>query len=117
MSYETYKILHLIGVFSLFLALGALLISTPTRKQKKRIMMLHGIAALLLFITGFGLLARLNILHFLPTWSILKIMLWLVLSLLIPILLSYQFNRSWMWAIVWLCGLFSVLLAVTKMFH
>ena len=115
MSYETYKILHLIGVFSLFLALGALLIPHHTQ-QKKKIMMLHGISILLLFITGFGLLARLNILRFLPTWAILKIVIWLILGVCIPLLLSFRFNRSWMWIIVWLCGLLAVILAVTKMF-
>jgi len=114
-SYETYKILHFIGILSLFLALGALL-THQSRTQKKKIMMLHGAATFLLFVSGFGLLARLNILHFLPTWSLLKVLLWLILGILVPVLLSFQFSKKWIWITVWVCGLLSVVLAVTKAF-
>ena len=116
MSYETYKILHLIGVFSLFLALGALLIQGNNKQTKKNLMMLHGIAVLILFVTGFGLLARLDIFRDIPTWAILKIGIWLILGIVIPILLSLKFNKTWLWLIVWFSGLSSVFLAITKMF-
>ena len=57
MSYEIYKLIHLFAIISLFLSIGALLSYSGNKKQ---IMILHGLAGLILFISGFGLIARLK---------------------------------------------------------
>lgn len=59
MSYNFYKILHFISLFSLFLSYG--LIISPANHFRKWSSSLHGISCLILFISGFGLIAKLNI--------------------------------------------------------
>lgn len=84
MSYEFYKVLHLISLISLFLSLG-MLIAGP-KSLKKLTLSLHGLALLFLFISGFGLIAKLGIpLKFLsPLWFWQKMLVWLVLAGLTP---------------------------------
>ena len=117
MSYTVYKLLHLLAVISLFLAIGALLSysrSGGSRKHKKNIMILHGLAALVLFISGFGLIARLK-LHSFPLWLNLKIGLWLILSVLIPLLISRTSNKKWIYLLVLASGFSAVYLALFKL--
>lgn len=78
MSYETYKILHLIGLVVLFISLGALAYVPPERR--KPLMALHGLASIIMLVTGFGLLARLGMARDMGTWVYIKILIWLVLG-------------------------------------
>ena len=117
MSYTVYKLLHLFAIISLFLAIGALLSysrSSGSRKHKKNIMILHGAASLVLFVSGFGLIARLK-LHSFPLWVNLKLALWLVLSLLIPILISRTSNKKWVYLLVFISGFSAIYLALFKL--
>ncbi|MDE0151355.1 MAG: hypothetical protein OXK80_02505 [Bdellovibrionales bacterium] len=88
MSYEFYKILHLISLIALFLSLGMLIIGP--KPFKKIIMSLHGTALLLLFVSGFGLIAKLHIpLKILsPLWFWQKTLVWVVLIGLTPLFLN-----------------------------
>jgi hypothetical protein len=78
MSYETYKILHLIGLVILFISLGALAY-VPLEKRKP-LMALNGLASVIMLVAGFGLLARLGLARDMGTWVYIKIVIWLVLS-------------------------------------
>lgn len=78
MSYETYKILHLIGLVVLFISLGALAF-VPLEKRKP-LMILHGIASIVMLVAGFGLLARLGMARDMGTWVYIKIVIWLILG-------------------------------------
>jgi hypothetical protein len=78
MSYETYKILHLIGLVILFISLGALAY-VPLEKRKP-LMALNGLASIIMLVAGFGLLARLGLARDMDTWVYIKIVIWLVLS-------------------------------------
>jgi len=71
MDYNTYKLIHLIGVITLFFSLGSLF-----TKYNKGAVMGHGIALLLLLVAGFGMQARLGVGF--PGWMIAKIVIWLV---------------------------------------
>ena len=48
--------------------------------MRKVLSMAHGIALLVVFVAGFGLMARLGIMSGWPTWIYVKIALWLVLG-------------------------------------
>ena len=130
MSYETYKWVHIFCALCLFLAIGALLLWNKDKgeKLKKGLMALHGLSAFFLFVSGFGLIARLR-LHSFPIWVNIKLFIWLVLALVLPLLLfkkpryvfrqfcvSPKWDKAGIWFIVILCALSAVLLAVLKPF-
>jgi hypothetical protein len=78
MSYEFYKILHLIGLVALFISIG-ILAYIPLEKRKPFIV-LHGVSSLVMFVAGFGLLAKLGMARDMGTWTYAKIAIWLVLG-------------------------------------
>lgn len=71
MDYTTYKLIHLIGVITLFFSLGSLF-----TKYNKGAVMGHGIALLLLLVAGFGMEAKGDIGW--PAWMIVKIVIWVI---------------------------------------
>jgi hypothetical protein len=75
---NTYKLVHLIAIFALFLALGSAAVS---EKAKSRwVAPVHGIALLLILVAGFGMLARLGIQGSLPGWIVGKLVIWFLLG-------------------------------------
>lgn len=85
MSYEFYKLIHLIGIVLLFSGLTGLLIVKMSQGQlagqtKKLIFISHGTGLLLILISGFGLLARLSMFSNLPHWVYGKLLIWLMLG-------------------------------------
>lgn len=109
MSYAFYHFLHLAALISLFLALGGMLFGSYNKKQ----MILHGIASLVLFITGFGLIARLQI-SMVQMWLLGKLGIWFVLSALIPILISKKVLKKYLWLIVLISGICACWLVTYK---
>ena len=81
MSITVYNILHIVGAAFLIIGFLALL----SAKSAKKGMMFHGIGMLIVFVSGFGQLAKLGMSAHMPTWVIVKIVLWLVLGF-IPVL-------------------------------
>jgi len=112
LSYTTYKIIHLLAIISLFLSIGALL-TLPENKKKKNIMILHGLATLVLLVSGFGLIARLN-LHSFPMWIYIKLAIWLLLAVLVPILISKKLNKKAIYFLVLASGFVSIYMAILK---
>lgn len=86
MSYQFYKVLHLVGILGLFLSLGALIMHSchgGDKKFKGRKMMVvtHGLSLVVIFVAGFGLMARLNMMgSSWPLWIYLKVAIWLILG-------------------------------------
>lgn len=83
MSYEFYKILHLISMSLLFIGLTgvatlrwAVGVEMPA-SLRKTFMIFHGVALLVILVTGFGLAARLNYFAALPGWIYGKLAIWL----------------------------------------
>ena len=113
MSYEIYKVIHFFAIICLFLATGALLSFSGEKKQKKRIMILHGLAVLILLVSGFGLIARLKM-HSFPPWIWGKIGVWLILGVLVPFLIAYKVNKRWVWLLTFAVGMGAVYLAIFK---
>ena len=87
MSYATYKILHLLGIFTLITVLAASAAhalrggSRTEQPWRRRAAITHGLATLLILVGGFGMLARLGEMHGnLPGWVFAKLAIWVALA-------------------------------------
>ncbi|HEX2164693.1 MAG TPA: hypothetical protein VHM02_12150 [Thermoanaerobaculia bacterium] len=87
MSLAAYKVLHLLSAFLLFAALGGLTVHAiagrgDRERGKKLAAATHGIALVLLLVTGFGALARLALSNPAdwPGWVWAKVVVWLALG-------------------------------------
>ncbi|MFA6960175.1 MAG: DUF1516 family protein [Opitutaceae bacterium] len=76
MSPTVYHIIHLVSLFVLF-GYTFYAFAAPAETRKK-VLMITGIASLLVLVSGFGLLHKLQ-LGF-PAWAIVKMVCWLGLS-------------------------------------
>lgn len=84
LTYDTYKLLHLLGLFTLFLALGGVLVHAAAGGEKRHsarglVMAAHGLGALLVVLGGFGMLARLDVAG-IPGWVHPKLVIWVLLA-------------------------------------
>ncbi|HUP25235.1 MAG TPA: hypothetical protein VNB06_20145 [Thermoanaerobaculia bacterium] len=120
MSYEFYKVLHILGVLMLFSGLVGSIVHAANRGDKAQNVLrgalgaLHGGGLLLLLIAGFGIIAKLGIGF--PGWVWVKLVLWLVFGALIAV--PYR-KPSWNVALLWLLpvlGTLAAYLAIYKPF-
>lgn len=84
MSPTFYYFLHFAGVMCLLLGMGAILGMGEDRKHiNKFVGIFHGIGVLLLLVSGFGLVAKLQtVATGFPVWLIIKLVLWICLSMI-----------------------------------
>ena len=84
MSYEFYKVLHVIFIL-LFVASTAITLYDPNPKKLYKIF--NGVATLLIFVAGMGLMARIGVSHGQgwPIWIKAKIALWLLAAIIAPV--------------------------------
>ncbi len=87
MSYEIYKVLHVICVI---LFMGAIAIQFFTEQSPKSTKIISGITSFLILVGGMGLLARLGIGHgeSWPLWVKVKLGIWLVVAIGSPVLIK-----------------------------
>jgi hypothetical protein len=91
--YETYKVVHLVGIIFAFAGLGGLMLTVAngatkqTSKVRKLIGISHGVAMFVVLLGGFGLLARLKIVHgaAFPGWVWGKLIIWVLVSALLAV--------------------------------
>jgi quinol-cytochrome oxidoreductase complex cytochrome b subunit len=118
MPYELWKVVHLAGVIALFASLGGLaalsLVARP--ESSKPFKVLHGVALGLIFLAGFGLLAKLGFGS--PgswgAWVWIKLGVWLVLGGALAFVRKAGRNAT---AVLLLCALLGAVAAwaaVTK---
>ena len=91
MSYQFYKILHLVGLASLLISLGmgiAYFLANQSQKKSMRawVFVLHGLGLAVLLVSGFGLLARLGLVSGMPGWVIAKLVIWGLMGLMISVI-------------------------------
>jgi hypothetical protein len=103
MDYNTYKILHILGLVLLMLGLGAILgAGREAAKARSFGGMLHGIGLLVMLVAGFGMMAKpqsgIGGVSSWPMWLIAKMGIWVVIAIL-PVLVKRQVLPS---AIGWL---------------
>jgi hypothetical protein len=89
-SYEAYKVVHLVAVLTLFAVLGGVVmhaVNGGTRAgnlARRATAGLHGTALLVAIISGFGLATRLDLLSGgLPLWIWGKLVLWMLAGALL----------------------------------
>ncbi|MBR9988138.1 MAG: hypothetical protein KFH98_00190 [Gemmatimonadetes bacterium] len=87
MPYDVYKLIHLLGIFVLLMTLALPtmhMLRGGTRADfpgRRKLAATHGAASFLILLGGFGMLARLGVVHTgLPNWILLKLVIWLLLS-------------------------------------
>ena len=118
MSYEFYNIVHVVGVIVLFSALGVLAATSGSGSAAARraASIAHGVAVAVIFIAGFGLLARLGHFGAIPLWAYLKIAAW---SLLAVIVVPIRRRPEWapaLLAVAPVIGAVAIWLAVSQPF-
>ncbi len=121
MTYEFYKILHILGLtltlFGLF-GLSSVLWNeaTPQAGLRKIWSISHGIGLLMLLVAGFGLAARLGLARQLPSWIYFKLFIWVLLGAM-PALIKRQPQKSGLWTlVVFILVLLAVIFAIKKPF-
>jgi cell division protein FtsW (lipid II flippase) len=86
------------------LSLGAYLIlsANKSEKGKKLAAITHGISVLIIFVAGFGLLARLDYLRIdsWPIWVWPKVIIWLILALIIILIKRIPNLMPVMWFLI-----------------
>lgn len=90
MSYQFYKVLHIVGILMVFSGLVGVMalrmVSAELAARPRRLFFLvHGIGMLVALVAGFGLAARLGYMSGLPTWVWVKLFVWLLLGVGIAI--------------------------------
>lgn len=91
---ELYRAIHLVAIMLLFLSFGGLAMvvaaggTRDSNPNRKLLAALHGTAAFLVLLGGFGLLARLGLTSGFPGWVWAKLTIWVVLTF--AVLLPYR---------------------------
>lgn len=116
MSITFYNILHILGAFMVMLAYGGLIVRSALEQDSPNVRRLgaitSGIGLLLIFVSGFGLLAKYG--YGWPTWVLLKIVIWLVLGGLIVLINRQPKMAQALWWSTLLLGAVAAVLAIAK---
>ena len=120
MSLQLYKVIHLLGLFFVFASLGALTIQAYLgqpldSKGRKLAGLTHGIALLIVLISGFGALAKLGGMAF-PGWVLVKLVIWLLIGGIIVLIRKSPQLAIVLWIALPLLGGFAGYLAIFKPF-
>ena len=121
MPYEIYKVLHLVGILMVFVALGGTAMHVASGGTKggpfhRTAMLTHGLGALLIFVAGFGLMARLGITGSWPAWVFIKLAIWLILGGLIGVIHRKPATAKALWWVILLLGAAAAFTAIQKPF-
>lgn len=118
MTYLAYKLIHLVGVVLLFTALGALVVrqvgghSSPRDRGGRLAGMTHGLALILIVVSGFGALAKLGL--GLPVWAWAKLGIWLLLGASLLAIRRMPSAAPWLWWLLPILGGVAAWLALYK---
>jgi hypothetical protein len=110
---DPYKLLHLLGLFLVFAALGAATLrgrDEGKSKEKSILGMSHGIGLLLLLVSGFGMIAKYD-LGF-GAWAWGKVILWLLMGAWLVVV--RRVSNAWgiLWWVLPFLGLLGAYLAL-----
>jgi hypothetical protein len=115
-SYAAYKVLHIVSVLFVFTSLGALMLAARAgvdRRESKLAAMTHGIALILILVTGFATLIRLGVTG-IPLWVLLKLVLWLTIGGIILVIRRAPRLGTLLWWLLPLLGGVGAYLAIYK---
>lgn len=120
MSYEFYKWLHVVGIIATFSALGAQALyvaqggQKTTWSLKKMNASIHGLGLLLLFVAGFGMMARRGFSFGADLWLYHKLVAWLILGAAPAILWRRGPFAKWLLVAFILIGAFAAYVGIYK---
>jgi hypothetical protein len=120
MSYQAYKVIHILGVLFVFTSLGALMLASREGVERgggrKLAGITHGIALLVVLVAGFGTAARLNLPNpaAWPMWLWIKVLIWLVLGGVIVLIRRAPRLGSLLWWLLPLLGGIAAWAAIFK---
>lgn len=121
MSYNLFKVLHLLGIFLLFAALGGAILrrvgnrDAPPRDDATKLAgITHGVALVILLVTGFGLLGSLGL--GVPAWAWAKLAVWLVMGAIVAVIRRAPDHAKALWWSLPILGLIAAWLAIYKPF-
>ena len=115
MSYEIYKVIHILCIIIVASGIGAQFLSD---KSPKFIKILSGIASLLIMVSGMGLIARIGLPHGAPwpIWIKVKLVLWLVIAALGPIMAKRLVEKKkYGYFVMIALFLITIVVAITKL--
>lgn len=114
LSYEVYKVLHLSFIVLFFSLLGAQLLTDFKQKWGKITL---GVASFFILVSGMGLMARLQIGHGepWPTWIFIKLAIWLILTVSVPVVAKRFLNLKKIW--YWVCVVLFICASTTVNFY
>lgn len=119
LSYQFYKVTHFVGIFLILISLGGItlhVMNDGTRQyaMRKWAAISHGVGLLLAFVAGFGLMARLGLIHGFPLWIWGKLAVWLLLGAAPALIYRQRKIAKGLWfAILFLAGI-AAYLAIYK---
>ena len=85
MSLSFYKVIHILGLLLAFNGLAAIwgvnvVGGKATKRRRIGISVMHGLGMVALLVSGFGMLAKLGYLSDIPTWAIIKSLIWVAIG-------------------------------------
>lgn len=119
-SYELYKVVHLVGLFFLFLSLGGMCLhamnggTKESNNSRKILAITHGVSLLVTLTGGFGLLARLGMASSFPIWLWPKLAIWLIMGGIVALIYRAPQLGKALWFIIPILGLIAAYLGVYK---
>ena len=120
MSLLAYKTIHIISIMLLFTAFGGLLLAAragvQTGVSRKLAGITHGIALLLILVSGFGALAKIGMSNpaIWPGWLWAKVLIWLVFGAVIVVIRRAPSTTPILWWILPLLGGIAAYLALNN---
>ncbi len=118
MSYLALKVLHITGIMAVFLALGTAAASSlngsteKSSRAAKLAGMVHGLALILVLVSGFWLVTKVGVGFGLWVW--LKLAIWLVLGAMLALVRRMPQYASLLWFTIPLLGALAAFLALYK---
>ena len=120
MSMLVYKVIHIFSIMLLFTAFGGLLLASRAEGQngagRKLAGMTHGLALVLILVSGFGALAKIGMSNpaIWPAWLWTKVLIWLAFGAVIVLIRRAPGLRPALWWILPLLGGIAAYLAFSN---
>lgn len=122
MSLLFYKVLHIVGLILVFSSVGGMALhaaqggTRATMTSRGLVFGTHGIGLLLVFVSGFGMLAKLGMTSGIPGWAVAKIGVWVVLGGVVALPLRWPALARPLWLAAPVLGGVAAWLALYKPF-